>query len=214
MIDAAVFLVAARSARDLIAEPAVADAWSQPSCLPGFTVGGLAAHLGGQVLMAAGLLTAPTAEGPVVTALDHYGRATWVDADRDADVNVAIRDRGEQVAHDGAAALLAAVDQALVTLDDGLPAASLDRPVATPAGPWALRLGDALLTRTMEIAVHSDDLAVSAHVPTPDLPQDVIGPVLGLLAVVASRRHGQAAVLRALTRTERAPATISAFGPA
>ncbi len=36
-------------------------------------------------------------------------------------------------------------------------------------------------------------------------------PVLGLLTRLAVRRHGPTAVLRALCRSERAPATIAAF---
>ena len=212
-IDGVAFLAAGRSARTLVADQAVADAWSRPSALPGFTVGGLAAHLGAQVVMAAGLLTATTTDGPVVSAEEHYARATWVRADRDADVNVAIRDRGEQLAHGGPAALVAEVDAALAALGAGLPPADLDRPVPTPAGPWALPLREALLTRAMEIAVHSDDLAVSVGLPTPDLPDGVIRPVLALLAVVAARRHGQPALLRTLTRSERAPRSVTAFGP-
>lgn len=209
------FLAAARAARALVAEPAVAQAWPQPSSLPGFTVGGLAAHLGAQVVMAAGLLTAPPPEGEaeVVPALQHYARASWVRADRDADVNVAIRDRGEELAREGHGALLAVVDEALVALDAGLPAADLARPVPTPAGPWALPLGEALLTRAMEITVHLDDLAVSVGRPAPDLPDEVVAPVLRLLVVVAARRHGQTAVLRVLTRPDRAPASVGAFGP-
>jgi hypothetical protein len=35
--------------------------------------------------------------------------------------------------------------------------------------------------------------------------------VLTLLTRLAARRHGPAAVLRALSRAERAPATIAAF---
>ena len=214
MIDGVAFLAVARTARTLIAEPAVSQARERSSALPGFTVGGLAAHLGAQVLMAAGYLSAPVPEGPVVSAVEHYARATWVDADRDADINIAIRDGGELIAHDGPASLLAGIDEALATLDVGLPTAAADRPVATPAGPWALPLGEALLTRAMEIAVHDDDLAASVGLPTPDLPDAAIDPVLGLLVVVAARRRGQPALLRALTRAERAPAAVAAFGPA
>ena len=80
-----------------------------------------------------------------------------------------------------------------------------------PAGPWALRLDDFLTTRMMEIAVHSDDLACSAGVPTPQLPDAVLDPVFALLSRLAARRHGAPALLRALTRAERAPATVAAF---
>jgi hypothetical protein len=39
----------------------------------------------------------------------------------------------------------------------------------------------------------------------------VLAPVVALLTRLAVRRHGQGAVVSALTRTERAPRTISAF---
>jgi hypothetical protein len=214
-MDGGAFVQAARAARALIADPTVAAAWERPSVLPGFTVGGLAAHLGSQVVMAAGYATAtaPAPDGPMIPAVEHYARATWVQADRDAPVNVAIRDRGEELAVEGPQALVAAVDDALAVLDDAAPLLPRDRPVPTPAGAWSLPLGEALLTRAVEIAVHGDDLAASVDLPAPELPDAVITPVLHLLVVVAARRHGQPAVLRALTRAERAPDTITAFGP-
>jgi hypothetical protein len=63
----------------------------------------------------------------------------------------------------------------------------------------------------MEIAVHSDDLAVSVGVETPAFPEEALVPVLGLLTGVALRRHGQVAMLRALSRRERAPVSVAAF---
>ena len=63
----------------------------------------------------------------------------------------------------------------------------------------------------LEISVHLDDLAVSAGLPTPELPRDVLDPVLTLLHELAVRRHGPLAVLRALRRAERAPASIAAI---
>jgi hypothetical protein len=49
-----------------------------------------------------------------------------------------------------------------------------------------------------------------AFVQAADSPA-VLDPVLGLLTGLAARRHGPTAVLRALSRSERAPASISAF---
>jgi hypothetical protein len=63
----------------------------------------------------------------------------------------------------------------------------------------------------MEIAVHGDDLACSLGLPTPALPADVADTVVVLLARLALRRHGQVAMLRGLSRAERAPAPITAF---
>jgi hypothetical protein len=63
----------------------------------------------------------------------------------------------------------------------------------------------------MELAVHSDDLAVSVGLPTPPLPPGAVDTVVDLLTRLAVRRHGPTSVLRALSRAERAPATIAAF---
>jgi hypothetical protein len=59
--------------------------------------------------------------------------------------------------------------------------------------------------------VHSDDLAAGIGLETPDFPDPVVADVLGLLTGVAVRRHGQTAMVRALSRPQRAPASVSAF---
>ena len=74
-----------------------------------------------------------------------------------------------------------------------------------------MTLDDFLLTRLIELVVHSDDLAASVGLETPQLPADVVDPVVDLLARLAVHRHGPTAVIRTLSRAERAPATISAF---
>jgi hypothetical protein len=189
----------------------VAEAWDQPSALAGFTVGGLAAHLGWMIILVADALAGEPPNLPAVTAEEHYRRAPWTDADLDADINVAIRDGGEEAAAGGHAAFLAGLDTALARVRADLPGTAPDRLVATSVGAWALPLPQSLLTRLVEIAVHSDDLAVSVGLPTPELPDAAIRPVLGLLVILAAGRHGQPAVLRALTRSERAVTQITAF---
>src|SRR5207248_2754904 len=151
-------------------------------------------------------LADPPPPDEVVTLEGHYTRAAWVGADLDDEVNVQIRRGGEQSAADGPSALAAQLTAAVEELRTLLAEAPADRLVHPPAGPWALLLDDFLTTRMMEIAVHSDDLACSVGIATPDLPREVLDPVLLLLSRFAVRRHGQAAVLRALTRAERAPA--------
>jgi hypothetical protein len=211
MARADAFLDAARRAQALLREPAVAQAWTEPSALAGFTVGGLAAHLGSQILTTARVIGEPPSTHELVPVLDHYARATWVGADLDADINVAIRNSGEEVAADGPQTLTARVDQALADLERALPEQPADRWVQPPAGPWSLVLQDFLLTRMMEMMVHSDDLAHSLNLPTPSFPPEVQEPVFSLLTQLAVRRHGPVAVLRALTRVERAPVSIAAF---
>jgi hypothetical protein len=205
------YLAAARSAAALLAEPAVTQRWDEPSALPEMTVGALAAHLASQVVNVPKTLAADASGRPVVPLREHYARATWIDGDVGSASNVGIRGRAEEVAAAGPDAVRRDLADALAALERAFAGEQGDRPVSAPSGPWALSLDDFLVTRMMEIAVHSDDLAVSVDVPTPDLPLGVLEPVLLLLIGLAAGRHGQAAVLRALARMERAPATINAL---
>ncbi len=203
--------MAAESAAALVATPEVAAEWTRPSALTGFTVGGLAEHLAGQVLFVAGTIAGPPPSDGTVSLLEHYDRVTWLGADLDQEVNVAIRQGGESQAAEGPAALVERLGKAVAGLRGLLAEQPEDTVVQPPAGPWGLRLDDFLVTRMMELAVHSDDLACSVGVPTPELPADVLEPVLALLVQLSVRRHGAVPVLRALSRSERAPASVSAF---
>lgn len=95
-------------------------------------------------------------------------------------------------------------------LREAIPAQPADRVVDLP-GMWSLTLDDFLLTRLVEVVVHSDDLAVSVGAPSPELPPEYCDDVIALLARLAVRRHGPTAVIRAFSRGERAPGTVSAF---
>ncbi|REE98698.1 maleylpyruvate isomerase N-terminal domain-containing protein [Thermomonospora umbrina] len=209
MID--MYLEVAATLPPLIEDPAVVAAWESPSALEGFTVGGLAEHLTGQMFSLAAMLASSDTPPDVIGLLDHYGRVSWLGADLDEETNVAIRERGEEQAAEGPASLITRARAQLADLRATLPAESGDRPLRLGAYPWALRLDDMLLTRLMEIAVHSDDLAVSVGIETPPLPPEAIETVADLLTRLAIHRHGPTAVLRALSRSERAPTTISAF---
>jgi uncharacterized protein (TIGR03083 family) len=205
------FLSAARSAADLLRRPAIAAAWGEPSALAEFSVGGLAGHLAYQILAIPRILSEPVPAEPTISLLEHYQRVAWVGSGLDDAINVRIRDGGDHEAAEGPAALVARVDAVVKELADGL-AAEPNRPVRIPLwGPWSLLLDDMLITRMMELAVHSDDLAVSVGIATPELPGSAVDTVIDLLARLAVRRHGPTAVLRALSRAERAPGTIAAF---
>ncbi|MFC7483164.1 hypothetical protein ACFQX7_28530 [Luedemannella flava] len=90
------YLRAARSAAELLADPAVAAAWDEPSALAEFRVSGLAGHLGRQVNRVVELAAAgPSAEAPI-TLLDHFERSTWVGAQPDDPVSVGVRESGRR----------------------------------------------------------------------------------------------------------------------
>ena len=80
------FLDAAKSAATLLAEPAVAAAWQNPSALVDFHVSGLAGHLGSQVILVVEVLDRPVpADAETVALADHYTRVRWRGAEPDAE---------------------------------------------------------------------------------------------------------------------------------
>ncbi|TDD72035.1 hypothetical protein E1262_04810 [Jiangella aurantiaca] len=204
------YLDAAATALALLGDPAVAARWDEPSALEAFTVSGLAGHLAGQVLAVPDVLATPLPDEPPAALLDHYTRSTWIDAGLDAETNVAIRERGDAAAAAGPAALVARTADTLADLRATLSAEPAGRLVHL-TGRWSLTLDDYLTTRLLEIAVHDDDLAVSVGVDTPPLPDAVLNPVFALLTTLSVRKHGAQAVLRALSRAERAPSDITAI---
>jgi len=205
------YLVGARVVAEFLTRPEVAAAWTRPSALPEFRVSGLAGHVASQITNVPGVLALPPATDAPIPLTEHYVRSTWVGAPVDSPTNVVIREGGEQIAAIGPRALADATAEAADALAVTLAVEPADRVVHLAWTGWSLALPDYLTTRLMEIAVHLDDLAVSVGVPTPELPADVIAPVFALLTAVAAGRHGQAAVLRALSRAERAPSTVTAF---
>jgi uncharacterized protein (TIGR03083 family) len=205
------FLAAAAVTSDLLADPAVATRWAQPSALAGMSVGALAGHLARQVSMVEQLLPLDPGPEPPIPLAEHYARAAWNDPDRADQANAGIRATAATEAQDGPADVAQRTRAAAARLAAALPGLPPDQPVRLPWGPWSLTLADLLVTRMMEMAVHGDDLAVSVGLPTPALPDPVTDTVVTLLARLAVRRHGATALIRTLSRAERAPATIAAF---
>ncbi len=205
----------AEIAAALVADPAVADRWNVESACAGMTVGGLAFHLAGQTENVVLLFSEPPADEEPIPLLEHYRRAAWVHTGLDEEDNVGIRDESNEEAAGGPDALAELVRRDLAALPTVLaPLTAGERnpdTVHIPWQGWSLSTRDFLVTRMMEIVVHSDDLAASVGLPTPEFPEPVVAAVLALLSGVAVERHGQAAVVRALSRPQRAPESVSAF---
>jgi Mycothiol maleylpyruvate isomerase N-terminal domain len=202
---------AAGQAVVLLGAPEVADAWEDPSALAEMTVGALAGHIAYQIFSVDSALEGPASEVAPITLLDHYARAAWRGAPLDSEVNVGIRARGASIASGGPESLSERASAAVAQQRTRLTGLSGGQSVFMPQTGWALTLDDFLTTRMMELAVHMDDLCVSVGLATPELPVAAFDPVLILLARLAARRHGQAALLRALARAERAPKAINAI---
>ncbi len=207
------FLASARLAGELAASDEVTRRWTAESACSGMSVGGLAHHLAAQAGTVVRLLGAAPADQAPISIEEHYRRAAWVGSGFDGEVNVAIRTGADREAEGGYDALVARVRLDLESLPGTLAAGAVRAPdaVLIPWQGWALTTHDFLVTRLMEIVVHADDLAVSLDAPTPQFPNAAVRLVLGLLTSVAVERHGQTMLVRALSRPDRAPGSVSAF---
>lgn len=193
----------------LVGSDAVARQWSEESACAGMSTGGLAHHLAQQPRALVRLLPTAPHDGEPIRLLDHYLQAPWSNGDEEA--NREIREGSDRAAADGPDAVRARLATDVEALPDVLDAVADDVPVLIPWQGWALTAHDLVVTRLMEMVVHSDDLAASIDQPTPEFPDEAVRLVLDLLSQVAVARHGQAAVVRTLSRPQRAPESVSAF---
>lgn len=197
---------------DLVARPEVAASWTEESRCAGMSIGGLTRHLASQPVIVVNRLQADHAEGAAAETIDlleHYARASWLREDLDGAANRSIRETSDQQAVEGPDAAVAELSRARADIETSL---ADPRPFVYVAWQgWSLGTDDFLVTRLMEMVVHSDDLAASVDVSTPEFGPAVLDPVFRLLTALAVRRHGQDAMVRTLTRPQRAPASVSAF---
>jgi hypothetical protein len=193
---------AAAAAAGLLARPEVEKHWSEPSVLAQFPVSGLAGHLLRAMTTIETYLGPAPADEPAITAAQYFVRVASSDIDSPA--NQAIRTRGEEMAADGPAAVADAARAAYKRLAARLPDENPGQHVQV-AGGLVLTLDEYLRTRMVELVIHGDDLAASVDVAFGPLSPDLGGIVISTLVDVARVRHGDLAVLRALTRRERDP---------
>lgn len=210
-VDRGAFVHAATLAHELVAGPDVARAWTHESSCAGMTVGGLARHLVDQSGYLVDYLGAdPPGSVESIDVLEHYARSDWAQVGPEHEANLGIRDEWNELArttgHEDTVRLHVQTLQRLPgVLATAPPSMYL---------PWQevrMPTDDFLVTRMMEVVVHTDDLADSLGVATPDFGPSVVEPVVGLLAALAVVRHGQDAVVRAFTRPQRAPASVVVF---
>ena len=197
------YLAAADAALALIEHERTAELWQHPSVLEGLTVGALAAHLARSVLQVQWFLDGEvTGNAHLVTAASYYARLEGT-ASRSSALNRGVELRSRETAAQGATALRKSARTTLDELRSRIPNEPRARRVAVAHRPGEeLLLDDYLRTRLVEIAVHTEDLALSLQVDHA-APPEAIAAAAELLFEAARERHGDAAVLRAMSRRER-----------
>ncbi|MFD6534255.1 maleylpyruvate isomerase N-terminal domain-containing protein [Streptomyces sp. NPDC060184] len=196
------YLLAAEQAVQLLESDEVADSWKKESVLPRMTVGGLAGHLANSVLQVERFLAGTVVGAEPVSAVRYYARLVGT-ADADSALNVGVRARSEETATAGPGAVAEQARDALRRLTPRLGEEPADRRVEVLHRPGEeMLLDDYLRTRCVELAVHLEDLALSAGVPCRE-PGAALAVAVDVLVAAARDRHGDRAVLHALARRER-----------
>lgn len=197
----------------LVDDAALDARFDAPSALDDYTCGALAGHLLRSLLTVVQYLDDPVVvDGapPTLDAATYFARALDGHDPRTSDVHVSVRTRSAELAGPDVGALRARAHALRAQLHERLPATAPDTRVRVFGG-MEMALDAYLDTRLVELTVHADDLATSLGIESPDLGEDATRRAVAVTAELARRRHGAHAVLRTLTRAERAPGSISAF---
>jgi hypothetical protein len=197
-----VFFTAAHSARRVLSDPRAEDLWDSGSVLEEFSVRGLAGHLVRAATSVRSYLEAPAppSQEPI-SAAEYYARAV-PNSDISSPLHVGIRQRGEEQASSGHAALIEHFDSTISDLATALKDEPPDRRIVV-FDDLIIGLSDYLRTRIVELVVHTDDLACSIGDEDPRLPAKALDLAIETLVALGRYRHGDLAVLRALCRRER-----------
>jgi hypothetical protein len=196
------FIEAAHGAGAVIGSPLVGAAWDGPSALAQMTVGALAGHL---LLIVRRVGQHLDEEEPAPDGIRSPETFTWLRVEEGEDLaraeHRAVRADADRVAQWGWGAVRTGYAERLEKV-----AARLEAD-----GRRAVRVGDAvmdfdfyLVTRIVELLVHTDDIAASVGIAPPIPPAGAMTLVLPVLVDAARSIHGDHAVLRSLSRRERA----------
>ena len=194
----------------LLSEPVLMERFEGPSALAEFSVRGLAGHLLRAMTSVQGYLDRPAPDAgpgtdrPVLSAAEYYATPIGDETDINSDVQRAIRQRGVEAAPPRPEDFPVLWVETAERLQARLAAEPPGRLVQV-YGDLILALDEYLVTRLVELVVHGDDLAASLGVAPPRLNPSATGLVIATLVEIARLRHGDSAVLRALTRRERDP---------
>jgi hypothetical protein len=206
----ALFLAGAGVIGEAVADRRVGEAWDLPSVLEEQTVGSLAGHLArGGVWAVSEYLQG---DGPGTPA-DFDSAARYFAAFADTagpETHRAIRERGAALSAAGQRAVVETLRDRLAALTEELHTLPADHLMAVIGGK-VIRLGDYLVTRIVEQAVHLDDLARSIGAERWELPEGHVELALSVGVDIARLRRGAPAVLRAVYRRGFADGALPAL---
>jgi uncharacterized protein (TIGR03083 family) len=187
----------------ILGRPEVADRWAEPSCLPGYTVGGLAGHLVRAIERTEETLDQPQPDGAAPTPAEWYGPNRLNGGEVPDELARFLIDDGERAAQEGHGVVLHRLLAARSSLLARLAEEPSGRGVVSVRAAGPVPLADYVATRIIEALVHADDLAVSAGIEAPEPPREAARIALQFLLELARGRCGDVAVLRAFSRADR-----------
>jgi hypothetical protein len=197
------YLEAAQAALTLLQHENTSARWHDESVLEGMTVGVLASHLARSILQVGWFLDGDvTGRQEPVSATIYYARLSDTSS-RTSTLNAGVEQRSAETAAQGPRSIADDASMALKDLHERLPMEPSDRRVAVAHRPGEeLLLNEYLRTRLVELSIHTEDLALSVAVHC-DAPARAVAAAIDLLVDAARTRHGDLAVLHALSRRER-----------
>lgn len=194
------FLTTARIAVGFVASPAVRATWHEPSALPEYNVGALAAHLGRALVSVDAYRSAP----PPPDGAEPIDAATYfVMALGDHDpvtsrIHQGVRRRAADAAAGGPEHLAEDLSAVYERLEVGLDPTQR----VGVFGDLVMELGEYLETRIVELVVHMSDLARSVGAVEPALPEHAWRIAAGVLTSVVLQRSDSRAVTLGLARAD------------
>lgn len=195
------FLRAADSARTLLDHPDLAAHWDGPSSLEAMTTAELCGHLTRAVKLVSSYLDQPGTQPPVDAPGYFLSFQSPVPPDLGSDSATAIRSRGGEAAAGGLEVLRQTWDEARQSLSQRLALEDGRRLLAVLGS--TMSVDDYLVTRTVELVIHADDLAAGLGAPTPEFDDEVLQVVVSCLWDIARRRSQPMDIIRAMARVER-----------
>ena len=198
----AAFLDAATCAAELLGRTEVANQWNEVSVLAEFSISALAGHLLRAIKTVELYLDGPEPTAEPLDAASYY-QTLAITPDISSQLNRDVRERGAEMSAAGPAAVAEEARAVTERLTGRLADEAGDREIQV-LGNLAITLDEYLRTRVVELVVHADDLVLSAGLDdgVAIAPSTTTVAILALVDL-ARLRHGDLAVVRALTRRER-----------